>query len=297
MGLYVVVHVLLDPPYLLLLVFVVIDDRQRLYATPGLSAPAAAGCAKGRAHLAVGSAAAAAARAPAGCAVVSVLCAGDPDSGPAACQSKGRGRECTRAWRIIERCWPSLRPRLRLLPPPDAELREDEDLCLREEDEPPPLRLPGLEERRPRLRRLRSSDTARLDRRPLLWLCLCDRLLRPSSLDTSSSKSGDGVRRERAGRWLRRRLLLSRRSLRPRRWTRRRSPPSLLPSSPPADAPDASGKMRKDPAPSSASASASSLSVVAHACSAGRLAVVPPPPAASCVACPHTGAPSASQLS
>ena len=80
MGLYVVVHVLLDPPYLLLLVFVVIDDRQRLYATPGLSAPAAAGCAKGRAHLAVGSAAAAAARAPAACAVVSVLCADGSDS-------------------------------------------------------------------------------------------------------------------------------------------------------------------------------------------------------------------------
>ena len=83
-GLYVVVHVLLDPPYLLLLVFVVIDDRQRLYATLGLSAPAEAGCAKGRAHLAVGSAAAAAARAPAGCAVVSILSDDGSDSGCAA---------------------------------------------------------------------------------------------------------------------------------------------------------------------------------------------------------------------
>ena len=92
-GLYVVVHVLLDPPYLLLLVFVVIDDRQRLRATPGLSTPAAAGCAKGRAHLAVGSAAAAAARAPAACTVVSILSADGSDSGPAARQSKGRGRE------------------------------------------------------------------------------------------------------------------------------------------------------------------------------------------------------------
>ena len=125
MGLYVVVHVLLDLPYLILLVIVVIDDRQRLYATPGLSARTAAGCAKGRAHLAVGSAAAAAARAPAGCAVVSILSDDGSDSGPEACQSKGRGESLTRAWRIIERCWPSLRPRLRLLPPPDAELRED----------------------------------------------------------------------------------------------------------------------------------------------------------------------------
>ena len=108
----------------------------------------------------------------------------------------------TRAWRIIERCWPSLRPRLRLLPPPDAELREDEDLCLREEDEPPPQGgsascMPSTLLLRPfcacPLGLISTSSTVRLFPRALLAsLPSCGNSLRLICGSSAACGSGDG---------------------------------------------------------------------------------------------------------